>query len=52
MSNKVLDKGKIIHKLHQTQKQLNRAEEEKKPFFKSLIKKLQEKIYGKNKPNE
>lgn len=55
MSKKILDKGKMYHKLHQLQKRLTRSElneghsEKKIPFRKSLIKKLQEKIYGKNK---
>jgi hypothetical protein len=56
MSNKVLDKGKLFHKIHQLQKRLTRSEQNeghsdnKIIFRKSLIKKLQEKIYGKNKP--
>lgn len=56
MSKKVLDKGKLFHKVHQLQKRLTRSEQndghgdKKIPFRKSLIKKLQEKIYGKNKP--
>lgn len=57
MSKKVLDKGKIFHKIHQLQKRLTRSDSndghsvDKIKIRKSIIKKLQEKIYGKNKSN-
>ena len=55
MSKKVLDKGKFYHKLHQLQKRLTRTEvneghsSEKSFLRKSIIRKLKEKIYGKNR---
>lgn len=55
MSAKKVDKGKLYHKLHQLQKKLFRTSEneghseEKIVIRKSMIKKIQEKIYGKNK---